>query len=99
MPNKTTLLLKETFGRSIHVREVLSVPARIKTHSIHGPLRVEVPYDKEGRKSTTYSMDPSVTRIRLGDWDKKGVVNIVADYLSKISNAPTESKISNAPTE
>ena len=47
--NKTTLLLKGTFGRSIHVREVLFVPARIKTHSIHGSLRIEVPYDVKAR--------------------------------------------------
>ena len=64
--NKTALLPKK-IGYSIRVLEVSSVPDKIKDHSIHGPLRIEASHDKEGRKSTAYSMDPSVRKIQFGD--------------------------------
>jgi len=35
-------------------------------------------------------MDPSVTKFDLEIRDKNGVENVVADYLSKIPNVPTE---------
>jgi len=61
--NKTTLLQKKNFSRSVRVREVSSVLTSVKSHSVYGPLRIEIPHDKKGRKSTAYSMDPSFTRI------------------------------------
>ena len=63
-----------------------SIPTWDKNHHIRQPFHTSIPNAQKGHEGPTYSLDPPPSRIWLKIRDKKGVKNIVADYLSCVPN-------------
>jgi len=74
-------------GGSVCFGEISSLPTRVQNYNFHRLFCAKTPYDEKGCQGLTHSLDPPYSRIWSQDWDKKGVENIVTDYLSRIPNS------------